>query len=444
MATLLDAALTYARAGFSRFHMPGHKGAALPYPGFGQTAQLDLTEIAGLDSLYTASGVIREAERAYAQLYGAQDSFLSAGGSTLCIQAMLALALSPGDTLLIARGAHVASVNAMALLDLHPEWILPAADPKTGLSLPVTPQQVAEGLQAHPGAKAVYITSPTFFGAMADIGGIARVCRARGVPLLVDGAHGAHLPFFSPNRHPIALGADFCCDSLHKTLPVLTGGALLHTSRQGCDERAREKLSLFGSTSPSYLIMCSMDGALDYLRSGDAREKMHRTAQRLAQAKQKAGTLGYLIPKDEGDPLRLTLSAATLGYTGEQLGEHLRGQKVEPEYAAGGCCVFMASPFNTPEDFDRLEHALESLPPRQPLPVPQIELTLPKRACSVREAVFAPRTSIPVENAAGRVAGSLVAPCPPGIALVSAGELIDEQTILLLKNYGILQVAVVE
>ncbi|MCL2857816.1 MAG: DegT/DnrJ/EryC1/StrS family aminotransferase [Oscillospiraceae bacterium] len=444
MGSLFQAALTYASSGTSRFHMPGHKGVGLPYPGFGDIARLDLTEIAGLDSLYTADGVIREAERAYAELYGARDSFLSAGGSTLCIQAMLALALSPGDTLLITRGAHVAAVNSMALLDLHPEWILPDTDHETGLSLPVTPQQVAKGLEAHPQARAVYITSPTFFGAMADIQEIARVCKGFSVPLLVDNAHGAHLSFFSPNRHPMAQGADFCCDSLHKTLPVLTGGALLHMSRGDCEGRAREKLSLFGSTSPSYLIMCSMDGALDYLRTPKAGEEMREAAARLADIKQKARAIGYLISKGEGDPIRLTLSAVPLGYTGEQLGEYLRGQKIEPEYAAGGYCVLMAGPFNSREDFGRLEQALETLPARQPIQKRQLELTLPERVLSVREAVFAPRTTLPVEDVVGKVAGSLVAPCPPGIALVSAGELIDEQTARLLKNYGISQVNVLK
>ena len=443
MGQLLNAALAYVNAGFSRFHMPGHKGAPLPYPGLGRATEIDLTEISGMDSLYTADGVIRETERSYAELYGTADSFISAGGSTLCIQAMLALALNPGDTLLIARGAHVASVNAMALLDLHPEWILPSADPNTGLSLAITAEQVAAGLKAHPHAKAVYITSPTFFGTMADISAISQVCKAQGTALLVDNAHGAHLPFFAPNRHPIAQGADFCCDSLHKTLPVLTGGAILHTSVVGCTARAREKLSLFGSTSPSYLVMCSIDGALDYLRSPTASEEMRRTAQRLTQIKQKAAKRGFLTPGGEEDPLRLTLCAAPIGYSGEQLGEYLRGQKIEPEYAAGGCCVLMASPFNSSEDFERLEYTLETLPQRQSLSVQQIEITLPLRKLSVREAVFAPHEALPVEKTAGRIAGSLIAPCPPGIALVSAGELIDEQTAISLKKYGISRVSVV-
>ena len=443
MGDLLGAAMRYAQDDFARFHTPGHKGGELPYPGFGQIAAIDLTEIAGMDSLYAAEGVIRQTEIAYARLYGSADCLLSAGGATLCVQAMLALAAMPGEKLLIGRGAHVSAVNAMALLDLHPEWIWPDSDPVTGLPVAITPQQVEQGLQTHPDTKAVYLTSPTYFGVIADIGAIARVCKARGVPLLVDGAHGAHLAFFSPNRHPIALGADICCDSLHKTLPVLTGGAALHIGNERYTSDARQKLSLFGSTSPSYLILGSMDGALDYLASDVAPRQMRIAADRLAQIAQKANRRGYLVARQD-DPLRLVLSAAPLGYTGSELGDHLREHKVEPEYAGGAYLILMASPFNMPEDFSRLESALESLPARQTISLPAADMNLPQRVMPLREAVFARSESVPVENAQGRIASALVAPCPPGIALACAGELIDAPLARALKNYGISQISVVK
>jgi len=444
MAQLLDTAMRYASDGFSRFHMPGHKGRALPYTGFGQISALDLTEIAGMDSLYAAEGAIRHTEVGYAKLYGSADCFLSAGGATLCIQAMLALALNPGEKLLICRGAHVSAVNAMALLDLHPEWILPKPDPSTGLSKAITPQQVEQGFLAHPDAKAVYITSPTYFGAIADIHAIAQFCKARGIPLLVDNAHGAHLAFFSPNLHPIALGADLCCDSLHKTLPVLTGGAILHLGDERYADRARQKLSLFGSTSPSYLVLCSMDGALNYLTSGKAAGEMRTTAERLGQVAQRARNCGYLLTHESGDPLRLTLSAAPLGYTGSELAQHLRENLVEPEYAGDGYLVLMASPFNTSEDLARLENALASLLARQPISLPAPASILPKRVLPLREAVFAESEILPVENAQGRIASALAAHCPPGIALACAGELIDNQLAQILKNYGISHISVVK
>ena len=443
MSRLMSAVLRYAEDGFARFHMPGHKGGELPYPGFGQIAALDLTEAAGLDSLYNASGVIRQTELAYARLYGSADCLISAGGSTLCIQAMLALAAKPGQKLLVGREAHVAVVNAMALLDLHPQWLMPARDCASGLAAAITPQQVEQGLCDHPDAAAVYLTSPTYFGVCADIETIARVCKTRGVPLLVDNAHGAHLAFFSPNRHPIALGAALCCDSLHKTLPVLTGGALLHIGDGRCAPHARQKLSLFGSTSPSYLIMASIDGALDYLASGAAAVQMQAAAERLAQVGQKAKSRGYLLAGGD-DPLRLTLGAAGLGYTGEQLGEHLRSHKVEPEYAGGGFVVLMASPFNPPEDFVRLESALENLPTRPAIPLPVDDAALPVRVLSLRDAALAESEIIPIENTPGRIACALVAPCPPGIALACAGERIDERLARALKNYGISRASVVK
>ena len=443
MGELLHAMKAYADGKTARFHMPGHKGYPLSNPVFGGISAFDLTEIDGLDSLYHAAGVIRQTEWAYAKLYGSADCYLSAGGSTLCIQAMLALALSPGDKLLASRGTHISAVNTMALLDLHPRWILPPLCPVTGLPEAVTSNQVEEGLGVHSDVKAVYITSPTIFGAMADIGAIAKVCKQRGVPLLVDNAHGAHLAFFSPSRHPIALGASLCCDSLHKTLPVLTGGAILHVGDERYTLRAREKLSLFGSTSPSYLILGSIDGALEDLESGKAAREMARAAARLEEIRQRAEARGYLTT-EPGEPLRMMVGAAPLGYTGQAFSAHLRAGGVQPEYAGGGFCLLMASAQNTDQDFARLESALESLPARLPVSSPKFEMILPERVLSPREATFARQALLNTEEAPGRVAGALVAPCPPGIALAAPGELIDNQLSNILKNYGISKLSVVE
>ena len=441
MGKLFSAMNDYAGGGYARFHIPGHKGAPLPYPGFGGISALDLTEVAGLDSLYTADGVIRNTEEVCSRLYGSLDSFISAGGSTLCIQAMLATATRPGDTLIISRGTHTAAVNAMALLDLNPEWMLPASDPVSGLSLGVTALDVQKAVERCPDAAAVYLTSPTFFGALSDIAGISKICREYGVPLLVDNAHGAHLAFFKPNLHPMANGADICCDSLHKTLPVLTGGAVLHIGREEYINHARKRLALFGSTSPSYLVMASIDGALDWLSGETAAGQLQTSAKTLEEVGTFAGELGYTISKSE--PLKLTIGAGTLGYTGEEFGGYLRGEGIEPEYSGGGICVLMASPFNPPEDFVRLKAALKSLPVRKPVLPPGLPGILPRQVMSIRQAVFGRQEVLPVEMAAGRVCGGLVAPCPPGIALIVAGEEISADSAALLKNYGISFVSVV-
>ena len=441
MAQRLTGAMEdYLARDMSRFHMPGHKGA--PLPVLGDISRLDVTEVEGLDSLCHASGPIRKTELAYSGLYGTVGSFISAGGSTLCIQAMLALALRPGDTVLAGRGAHTAALNAMALLDINPVWVVPPVCAESGLALAVSPNQIEEMLALHGDVKAVCLTSPNYFGVICDISRISDLCGRYKVPLLVDNAHGAHLAFLPDSLHPISLGADICCDSLHKTLPVLTGGAMLHIGNPDYLPRAREMLALFGSTSPSYPIMLSIDSALDYLR-GEMRAGLLRVAERISGLAVLAKSRGFLLPDAPLlDPMRLTLGAAKLGYKGAELGAYFRKSQIEPEYAGTTFCVLMASPFNSPRDFERLEQAISALPARAPLPVIPFDFTLPRREVSLREAVFAPTQTVATEDASGRIAGATAAPCPPGIALVSAGELIDAETAALLKKYGILQVNV--
>ncbi len=443
MGPLTRAVEQYLKGDTSRFHTPGHKGRCGSAPfDWGELWRWDVTECAGLDSLFEADGPIRETERAYSRLYGTDDSLISAGGSTLCIQAMLALALNPGDSLLAVRGVHRSAVNAMALLDLHPQWILPSLGEETVLAGSVFPEEVEAALASNPRLKAVYLTSPTYFGAVSDIAALSRICQSFGVPLLVDNAQGAHLTFLPQNLHPMALGADLCCDSLHKTLPVLTGGAMLHVGNKVYASRAREKMALFGSTSPSYPVMLSIDAALDYLEDGFG-EDGAKVTQQVEYMASIAGEQGCLLPEFPlRDPWRLTLSASPLGLDGAGLAAHLRGHGIEPELVSEEFCVLMASPCNTERDFLRVEQALGSLPRGTARSPKTAALTLPRQKVSLREAVFAPSHLVSLEQAVGKIAGAMVSPCPPGIALVVPGEEIDEDTASLLKSYGIFSIHV--
>jgi arginine/lysine/ornithine decarboxylase len=420
--------------------MPGHKGR-LAAP-LSVAAAWDVTEIPGADSLYEASGAIAKLEREYAALYGAAGSFLSAGGATLCIQAMLALACKPGSKLLCGRGLHVAAVNAMALLDIDPVWVYPEPG-AGGLYGSVTPGAVRDALEKNPGVSAVYITSPNYYGLICDIPAISAVCREAGIILLVDNAHGAHLRFLPEDIHPIALGADMCCDSLHKTLPVLTGGAMLHIGNPRFLAEAKAKMALFGSTSPSYLIMLSADMALDYLRGG-VREDLSRVSERIALISRLAAGRGFTLPEGALDPLRLTVCFAAMGYSREDFAEYLNCEGVEPEFMSGSWCVFLASPVTGDSDFDALERAITRLPRKAPREVEISPLPILKRAVSPREALFAPSESISVERAAGRVVSSYVAPCPPGIPIAVPGEVITDGMENVLKNYGIFTINVLK
>ena len=218
------------REDLARFYMPGHKGR-MPEP-FSQAALYDVTEISGADSLYECTGAIRALEEELAEAYRVGDTLLSAGGSTLCIQTMLYLARNRGRTVICGRIIHRSAVAAMGLLGLDPCWlpgrIASRREGIPGLALPPTPEDVEAAIDAHPDAGSVYITSPDYFGQLANIADIAEVCHRRKKVLLVDNAHGAHLRCFRAALHPMSLGADFCCDSLHKNLPALTGAAVLH------------------------------------------------------------------------------------------------------------------------------------------------------------------------------------------------------------------------
>lgn len=441
---LHDAVQAYVEQNPARFHMPGHKGRPI-FP-VGEAARWDITEVSGADSLYEANGPIAETEARYAALYNTKATLLSAGGSTLCIQTMLALATKPGGRILCARGCHTAAVNAMALLDLHPVWVYPELDQSTGLALAVNAEQIESALAECCDVTAVYITSPNYFGVLCDIASIADICHRRQLPLLVDNAHGAHLHFFSPTLHPAALGADLCCDSLHKTLPVLTGGALLHIQNESFLSQARHRMSLFGSTSPSYLTLLSIDAALPWLE-GDAGQELAMTAERVSHMSSSAKGRGFLLPRGLLDPVRFALGFAATGLDAAGFSRHLTRYGIEPEYLSERFCVFLTGCHNSTEDFVRLAKAVNALTvqARPAAALPAIHTAPhPLQAVSLRAALFGTCEQMQVDCAAGRICAGIVAPCPPGVPLAMPGEILDNYLCDSLKKYGILSVNVLK
>lgn len=442
---LYDAVRAYIGQNRARFHMPGHKGrGGAP---FSEILPWDITEVAGADSLFHADGAIDAFERAAARLYGARRTLLCAGGATLCIQTMLALACGAGGTVVMGRNLHRAAINAAALLDLTPVWITPDDSAGAWFSGRYTPQAVEAALAAHPEASAVYITSPDYFGVMSDVTAIAGVCRARGIPLLVDNAHGAHLRFLPKrygNTHPMDCGAAMCADSLHKTLPAMTGGALLHIADERFTDDAKRMMSVFGSTSPSYPIMLSCERAVAYAADGAAGEGFERTARAFDALRRFALQKGFSLPRGLSDPAKLSLCFGARGGQAGEFGAHLRAYGVEPEYISGTACVFMANGENDARDFERLRAALDGLPPSVGGAAPPATPNPPERALSVRAALFSTHEKVPVENCAGRVAACECSPCPPGIPVVMPGEIIDANISAALRRYGVRSVCVVK
>lgn len=438
---IYDFLRNYAASGVLRAHMPGHKGNA-PAAELGELFKLDITEIKGADSLFEADGIIAESERNTAELYGSRASVFSAGGSTLCIQAMLALMKQERRRVIASRNVHRAFLNAAALLDIDVQWIMPCYSGGI-LSGELQLARMEAALAADHTPACVYVTSPDYTGRLADTAALAKLCRRYGAKLLVDNAHGAHLAFFEESLHPIALGADLCCDSAHKMLPALTGAAVLHTS---CDEyvpKLKQAMSLFGSTSPSYLIMASLDLCNRYI-ADNIRGDIAAALPLLSALR--AALSDRLIFADS-EPFHITVKAAESGFCGTELAELLRERGVECEYADAELVVLLMSPFSPAEDYRRLRAALESAVSGASRTAKKsfiFQPKLPQMALAIREAAFADAEEIPVEEAEGRICASVKVPCPPAIPIAVSGEIIDRDCIGLFRAYGIKTVLVVK
>lgn len=429
---IYDFLSSYGGSGIARFHMPGHKGQKrLGIEAF------DITEIKGADVLYTPDGIIAESRENASKIFDTAATYYSTEGSTLAIKAMLATAMrerrpEATKTVLAARNVHRAFVNAAALLDLDVEWIYPSESTHL-VACNISVHDVKKALLSMETLPfAVYLTSPDYLGNMQDVKRIADLLSEYGIPLLVDNAHGAYLAFLEENRHPIALGAAMCADSAHKTLPVLTGGAYLHVSKSFSHyvESASDMLSLFASTSPSYLTLASLDLCNAYIADGYT-ERLKKTVSRLDELKRK-----HSLSLDV-DPLKLVIKA--------QIADRLRAWGIECEFSDDEYTVLMVTPDNTDDELSKLDRALAQLLDggvgKVSYPAPALNS---RRVMSIREAVFSKHESVQTDDAIGRVLATAAISCPPAVPIAVSGELITDAHAELFKRYGINTVEVVK
>ena len=424
----------YTASGTLRGHMPGHKGK--PPQGFAamQAAyEWDITEIDGADSLFEAEGILREGECFTAQLYGTADCCWSAGGSTLCIQAMLAKMQAEHRKIVAARTVHRSFLNACALLGLEVTWVFPRSGGM--LAGQYMQEDFAAALRkiAEEGASAcLYVTSPDYCGNLQDIPALAAICRKFGARLLVDHAHGVHRAFLAGCRHPIAEGADFCCESAHKMLPALTGAALLHCS-EPCGMEMKQHMQLFGSTSPSYLVMQSIEASMHWLADGGI-SAIRSCAEAAAGLRERLPQYSF----SGQDPLHLTISA-----DGIRLAAALREKGIECEYADQTCLVLLLSPVWSAAEFAYLESVLASCRPEAPRQLPPLP-SPPEQVISLREAALAEWECVPVREAVGRICGRVQVPCPPAVPILVSGERITAPWAEFAEYCGISQLAVMK
>ena len=424
---LYDALREYAKKDPARFHMPGHKGKFLPAPELMGLASIDVTELPPTGNLYTAGEPFDSAQRLWAERFGFDFCQFLTGGSTMGIHTGLALCCKPGEKVLMDRSCHRAAFNALALLDLEPVWLERPWLASENLIGPVSPETVENMLDRHPNIKTVCITSPTYAGVLSDIGAISRIVHARRGKLFVDGAHGAHLPFLGldPFR-----GTDVVTVSAHKTLPAMGQSALLFVN--GIDpDRVRRTASIFGSSSPSYPMLASMDLARDWLLGEEGRWEYRRTACRVYEFRQAFPSLKD-GPALSLDPCRLTLRVKD----GPAFARALEERGIFPEMEDGGHVVLICTAQDSDGDLYRLELALVELRERmgecKSIPAPP----LPERVSSPRMALFAPSELCPLRDCEGRTAACQIAPYPPGVPVVTPGERIGKKELAYLEEIG--------
>ncbi|WP_294499516.1 aminotransferase class I/II-fold pyridoxal phosphate-dependent enzyme [uncultured Gemmiger sp.] len=440
---ILQTRLAALAAARTPLHMPGHKRRVSPAPGL--PVAWDLTEIDGADDLHGAQGILAEAMARTAALWGAARTFYLVNGSTCGLLAGIRALAPAGSTVIAARNCHKAVFHAIELGDLRVRWVMPRPEGTFGIHGSVPPEEVAAALDACPQAACVILTSPTYEGVLSDIAAIAALCHARGLPLLVDEAHGAHyLPLAEPCGWvggALAGGADVVVQSPHKTLPSLTQTALLHLGgRYGLAlaGEVERQLDVFETSSPSYPLMASLDGCTGLLAAHGA-EWFAAWAARLDRFDAAALGLARLRVFGHGadaalphpacfrlDRGKILVDGARAGLTGAQLAEMLRQRYAfEPEMVCGSQLLAMTSPCDADDTLDRFAAALLQIDAASPgaRPAPPLPPPAPgQTACTIARALRARAEFCPLARAEGRIAAEYLWAYPPGVPLVVPGE----------------------
>lgn len=425
-----------AASGRRSFHMPGHKGRAPFDPEDLYT--LDTTEIPLTDDFYCAEGGIAQAQTLYAQAAGAAESLFLHNGSTVGIHALVQLYAGEGDTIILPRNAHLSAANGCVLGGVKAAWI-PITQRQDGYCY-VAEEDVLAALDAHPQAKALLLTRPDFYGGCLPLERIAAKAHAMGIRLVVDEAHGAHLPWSAQMPSAGAVGADAWVQSVHKTLPGFTGSAVLHLRSSRDTPRAMRILRREQTSSPSFLLMLSMDDARAYMEETGC-GRLTAISSAADDLRNRLPGLGYADAHrawaDTGltfDPSRLVIAAPQGGFA---LAESLRQRGVDVEMADARRVVLILSPMDDPKDVLSLADVLADIPPCEAYicPLPDMR-NLPEKVLDLRPAAMAVCETVPLAAAAGRIAAASAGLYPPGIPLVCPGERITSQVVGLLLAAG--------
>ncbi len=418
------------------FHMPGHKRNLSKLPEINPYS-IDITEIDGFDDLHHATGCIKAAEERAARIFCSDMTYFLVNGCTVGILAAISACSQNGDSILMARNSHKSVYNAVFINRLKPIYLWP--------DNVITPESVKEALEVNEGVACIVVTSPTYDGTVSDIKEIAEVAHSYGIPLIVDEAHGAHMAFH--NIFPesaVSCGADIVIHGIHKTLPSFTQTALLHRMGTRVDVVALEKyLSIYQSSSPSYILMGAIDYCMEYLDS-DAKEDYEEYAIRLRELYSELSDLKniYILPySDMRDASKIVICTDRTDINGMMCYNILRDSyKLQPEMAEADYVIMMTSVFDTDEGFTRLIKALKGIDDAvtsryESKKTVAINDNMTIYNMSPYDAYISEGETVPLMLAEGRVSKEMVYIYPPGVPIIVPGERITNDCIKLLENY---------
>lgn len=448
-APIISALQSLSRQEQVALHMPGHKSGSLT-PGvltnwLGQEVlRYDQTEIGELDSLHSPSGPIAAAERLAANLYQVDATHFTTNGSSAGLIAALMAATSPGDSILLPRNVHKSVISGLVLADIDPIFLDPVCEESIVLGLTAEALQAALSATNRPKPVAVLLVYPGYEGGCSDISSLVRIAHNHGCTVIVDEAHGAHLKFHS--SLPISAtdaGADVVVQSAHKTLPALTGGAWVHVrGRRVSGERLRQCLNLVQSTSPSWLILGSLDAA--------RLEMATRGRQLLDDALGAAARLEHDIrnrtpfkiweitrPGFARDRLKVNIQTADCGYTGVEVAGYLQRAGIFPEMSSRESILFMLTVADVHQQLSTVVNVLARLVPLPALLTASEGLPpLPRCTVGPRTAYLADVQWVPLRLAAGRIAARSIYQYPPGIPLVVPGQVFEHDHVGYISQIG--------
>jgi len=441
-APLLDAYLSYFESTKLPFTIPGHKQKASQLDaGLGAVVDSDTPLYGGLDEIKLTHGTLKEAEQLAAKLWGADYARFSTGGSTHANQAIILALGKPGDKVAVSRTAHRSVLSALVLTGLEPIWLTPEIDAATGVPLGIPLSELERVLDQKP--VALLLTEPGYLGTISDLPALIKTAHAHAIPVVIDAAWGGHFGFGDAlPQHVIQLGADALITSVHKALPGYSASALLLAQGALLNlDRIEQNFETTHTTSPAGAPLASIDGvrALLQTRGEELTSTLVENVNTFKNELQSHFDVPiFLSPSDfppqRFDPVKIVLRANQLGLSGVEVERALEKQGVRVEMADRDTIVFLATLADTPADFSTLATILiPILKSQQGAPRPSVTSlswsVVPQVGISIRDAYFADSELVDAKNAIGRISADLIAPYPPGVAVVAPGEVLTEDIV---------------